>query len=349
MDEPDAAALLALSSEVAAIWPLTPPARLMSLTTGQNSLVYRVEDSAGVRRILRVYRNHSDLGRVQHETALLAALRNARLPFAVPTPLATRAGALVHQLQLVDRILCGALAVLWEELPGAHPDPADDEQAQAAGTALALLDLALAAIDPSSLSGCATPPYKELRWRVSAPDDIEDILLQLPLPANDTAELLSQLHVVEAQLPRLYDYLPQQLIHGDFDPSQVLMDGAQVTAIIDFEFSRCDLRIAELAVPLALWPQDLFGTGAEWGVLDALSRGYTTRLPLLPEEVQALPLLVRLRSIGGLLRDIGWHRQGRVSAERVLWRAVYSVQRERWLQQNEPSLLAVAARWIPER
>jgi homoserine kinase type II len=337
MDEPNAAAMIALTSDVAAIWPMTPPARLTSLTTGQNSLVYRVEDSAGAPSILRIYRNHSDLGWVQHETALLAALREAQLPFEVPTPLATRAGALVHQLQLEDRILFDSLAVLWKELPGAHPDPANEEQAHAAGAALALLDLALAAIDPASLSGRATPPYKELRWRASVPDDIEDILLQLPLPAHDTAELLSQLHVVEDQVPRLYD------------PSQVLMDGTRITAIIDFEFSRSDLRIAELAVPLALWPQDLFGTGAEWGVLEALGRGYTTHLPLLPEEVHALPLLFRLRSIGGLLRDIGWQRQGRVSATRVLWRANYSVQRERWLQQNEARLLAMARQWIQER
>jgi hypothetical protein len=84
-------------------------------------------------------------------------------------------------------------------------------------------------------------------------------------------------------------------------------------------------------------------------VLQALGRGYTRHLPLLPEEVQALPLLIRLRSIGGLLRDIGWHRQGHVSEERVIWRADYAVQRERWLQQNESRLLAVAERWMQER
>lgn len=335
----------ALTPAVATIWPITPPARLTPLGAGQNSLVYRVKASTNAPCILRVYRNHADVARVHHELALLAALRDAPLPFAVPTPLATRAGALVHQLHVEEDILSGALAVLWMELAGMHPDPADEGQAEAAGAALALLDLALAAIDPATLPGHATPPLNELRRRVSAPADIEDALLQLPLPAQDTAELLRLLHVVEAQVPPLYGHLPQQLVHADFDPSQVLLDGARVTGIIDFEFSHSDLRLADLVVPLAVWPRDLFGTGVEWGVLEALGRGYTTHLLLLPEEVQALPLLLRVRAIGGLLRDVAWHRQGRVSAARVVHRAAYTLERERWLQRNASRLLAMAERW----
>ncbi len=354
----DAATVVAqvLTPAVATIWPITMPARLTPLGAGQNSLVYRVESSADASPcILRVYRSHADIERVHYELAALAALRDAPLPFAVPTPLATRAGALVHQWAVEDAglsILSGALAVLWSELLGAHPDPADAGQAEAAGAALALLDLALAAIDPATLPGRPTPPLSELRRRVSAPVDIEDALLQLPLPAPDTADLVRLLRVVEVEVPPLYGHLPQQLIHADFDPSQILMDGARgmrVTGILDFEFCHEDLRIADLVVPLDLWPRTLFGTGAEWGVLEALGRGYATHLRLLPEEVQALPLLLRVRATGGLLRDIAWHQQGRVSAARVLERAAYTLERERWLQRNASRLLAVAERWSQER
>jgi Ser/Thr protein kinase RdoA (MazF antagonist) len=316
----DAAVARALTATIPNIWSITMPARLTPLGAGQNSLVYCVEAPVAPPCILRVYRNHADLDRVYHELALLAALRDVPLPFAVPTPLATRAGALVHQLRGQDGVRAGALAVLWTELAGAHPDPADTGQAEAVGAALALLDRALAAIDPASLPGHATPPLKELRRRVSAPDDVEDALLQLALPAQDAAELLRLLLQVEAEVPRLYSHLPQQLVHADFDHSQVLMDGAHVTAIIDFEFSHYDLRIEGLMVTLSSWPRDLFGTGAEWGVLEALGRGYSAHVHLLPEEVQALPLLLRMRQIGSLLRDIAWQRQSRVSPARVLER-----------------------------
>jgi Ser/Thr protein kinase RdoA (MazF antagonist) len=127
-------------------------------------------------------------------------------------------------------------------------------------------------------------------------------------------------------------------IRGDSSPAEC-----------QFEFSHYALRITNLVVPLALWSRDLFGTEAEWGVLDALGRGYATHLPLAPEEVQALPLLLRLRAIGGLLRDIAWQRQGRASPARVLERAVYTLGRERWLRENKSRLLAMAERWSRER
>ncbi len=349
MDDLDAALTVALTTALATTWPMTTPIRLMPLTAGRNNLVYRVEDSASLPCILRVYHNHADVARVRYEVALLAALRDTPLPFAVPTPLATRAGALVHPLQVDDDLLSGALAVLWTEVAGTHPDPVDEGQAEAVGAALAQLDTALAAIDPAALPGRATLPLRDLRRRVSAPDDVEAALLHLPLPTEDTAHLVGQLRWVEAQIPPLYASLPQQLVHGDIGPSNVLMDGARVTGMLDFEFSHYDLRIWDLLVPLSWWHPDLFGTGAEWGMMEALGRGYTAHLPLHPGEVRALPLLFRLRSIGGLLRDLAWRQQGRASEERVLERAVYTLMRERWLQRNQSRLLTMAERWPQAR
>jgi homoserine kinase type II len=335
----------ALTLVVGTTWPLPTPTRLTSLGAGQNSLVYRVEAHATESRILKVYRNHADVARVQYEVALLNALRGAPLPFPLPTPLSTREGTLIHQLSVESGNLSGALAVLWTELPGSHPDPSDERQAHVAAAALALLDLALADIDSAMLPGRPTLPLHELRRRVSAPDDVEDALLQLPLHPQEITELLRLLEQVEAQIPPLYAHLPQQLVHADLDPTQVLMEGDQVTGIIDFEFSHHDLRIYDLAVPLALWPRDIFDTGAEWKLMEALGCGYTAHLRLLPQELRTLPLLLRVRAIGGLLRDIGWQRQGRVSMARVVDHAAYTLARERWLQRNEPRLLAMAYQW----
>jgi homoserine kinase type II len=345
MDDRDAAIAHALTGAVDTTWSGTPPARLTPLTSGANNLVFRVETAAGPPRILRVYRNHADLDRVRHEVALLAALRAAALPFAVPTPLPTHTGALIHILQLDDDRLAGALAVLWTEMAGTHPDPGNHAQAEAAGAALALLDTALAAINPTTLPGRAAPPLRELRQRVSAPADIETALLQLPLPPEDTASLIDHLRSAETHILPLYASLPQQLVHADLDPSNILMEGARVSGVLDFEFAHVDLRIADLLVPLAGWRPELFGTGAEWGVMEALGRGYTAHLPLLPGEAQALPLLFRLHAIGGLLRSIAWYRQGRRSEQDMLERAAHTLLCERWLQQNESRLLTMAQGW----
>jgi homoserine kinase type II len=259
MDDLDAAVVRTLAGAAVTIWPMTPSARLTPLTGGVNNLVFRVETAASPPRILRVYRNHADVDRVRHEVALRAAAS----PFAVPTPLATHTGALIHTLQLENDPLADALAVLWTEVAWTHPDPADHGQAEAAGVALGLLDTALAAIDPTTLPGRATLPLRDLRPRVSAPDNIEAALLQLPLPDEDTASFVDQLRLVEMQIPPLYTSLPQQLVHADIGPANILMDGARVSGVLDFEFALYDLRIADLLVPLSWWRPELFGTGAE--------------------------------------------------------------------------------------
>src|SRR5215469_13304758 len=101
----DAAAVApALTALVTTVWPITTLARLTPLGDGQNSLVYRVEAAGSAPCILRVSRNHADVARVHYELAVLAALRNMPLPFAVPTPHATHAGGLIHQLPPEDSI-----------------------------------------------------------------------------------------------------------------------------------------------------------------------------------------------------------------------------------------------------
>src|SRR5258708_23614813 len=201
----------------------------------------------------------------------------------------------MHQLQMDDDLLSGALAVLWTEVAGRQPDPVEEARAEAVGAALEQLDTARAASAPAALPGRATLPLRDLRRRVSAPDDVEAALLHLPLPTEDTAHLVGQLRWVEAQIPPLYASLPQQLVHGDIDPSNVLMDGARVTGVLDFEFSGYDLRIADLLGPLCCWHPELFGTGADCGMMEALGRGYTPHLPLRPGDVRALPMRVRLQ------------------------------------------------------
>jgi Ser/Thr protein kinase RdoA (MazF antagonist) len=118
------------------------------MTAGANNLVLRVDDGAGgSTHILRVYRNHADIARVRHEVALLTALGERPLPFALPAILTTRAGTPFHLVEVggeEEGARAPAPAVLWTYLPGSHPDPADATLAEAAGEALALLDMALA-------------------------------------------------------------------------------------------------------------------------------------------------------------------------------------------------------------
>ena len=140
----------------------------------------------------------------------------------------------------------------------------------------------------------------QLRRRLGLAPDGDPLapLAALGIPNADRARLAALLHDVEREMPALYAALPQQLIHSDYDPGNVLMEGTRVTAILDFEFAGPDLRVAELAAPLTWWPAHFLGTGREWDVIAAFGRGYASVLPPTPTELDAIPALLRLRAIG---------------------------------------------------
>jgi Ser/Thr protein kinase RdoA (MazF antagonist) len=146
---------------------MTPPVRLTPLTDGINNIVYRVESASQTPYILRIYRTQTDIARMRHEVALHIALAQTLLPFAVPSPIPTRDGLLIKELDETP-FIGRAVAVLWTHIPGAHPDPADVDQARAGGAALALLDRALETIDPQSLAGTRDGPAGESHTAHSA-------------------------------------------------------------------------------------------------------------------------------------------------------------------------------------
>jgi Ser/Thr protein kinase RdoA (MazF antagonist) len=282
----------ALTRVVIATWPLMPPAHLTPLTAGGNNLTYRVETSASPAYVLHVLRSHRDVDRLRHEVAVLDALQRMALPYATPTALPTGAGTLVHQLPLDEQeatLLAGALAVLWTEVTGQHPEPANLDQAEATGAALALLDLALAAIDPAALPGHGALPMRDLRRHHSDFDPVAAVLSRFPLSRQDIAHLMDQLRVVEAGLASLAATgLSQQLIHADLGPDDVLMNGVdgvdsvRVSGVLDFEFDRFDVRIHDLLVALSGWNPELFGTGTELRLMNECPRSRLCCPPAAP-------------------------------------------------------------------
>ena len=68
-------------------------------------------------------------------------------------------------------------------------------------------------------------------------------MLDCLLPDGKRQRLISGYAWLIERMPDLYATLPQQLAHEDFDPSNVLMEGARVTGVLDFEFCARDLRV----------------------------------------------------------------------------------------------------------
>ena len=324
-------------------WPLSGRWQVSDLDQGANNRVQRVDTPASGSYVLRLDRNHDNPTRLRFELTLITHLQAMGLPFTVPAPLPTRSGDLWYRLPAEDG---AALVTLTPLILGEHPARHNLEQAYAAAVAVGILDTALARLAlPTSPDLSPPPSMGTLCHQLLAEADPLAAIAALPLDAETRSRIYRLLDQVDEQASDLYAALPQQLVHRDFDPSNVLMEGACVTGIIDFEFSTRDLRVIELVIPLSWWLVTLPGSGDQWAVIDALGRGYTSQQPLLPAEVDALPLLLQLRATAGLLHHVGRYRQGLTTSEPLVDRVVNTLQREDWLSANSARLLARARSW----
>lgn len=90
------------------------------------------------------------------------------------------------------------------------------------------------------------------------------------------------------ELSRLhYPDLPEHPIHGDFQPKNLLFRDGQISGILDFDQSRRDALVCDLA-PLLMPFQPL-----ESRLCAALIEGYESVRPLSDAEWELLPALVR--------------------------------------------------------
>lgn len=326
----------AMRSQPMAEWPLPEPYRVRPLAHGTNNAVRLVETPAG-SYVLRVYSNHADVGRLRFEHAVLVRLQAAGLPFGLPVPIPTRSGA------LYTTIADGAsLATLTPFLPGEPPDRADLAQARAGGAALGLLDAALAGIPAIDLDGAISwRSYGDLAHCHPLVPDPRAAILALPISEDARQRLAHSYDALTARIPSLYASLPQQLVHEDYAPDNLLMEGACVTGVLDFEFCARDVRVMDLTVALSWWPGERFGTGDEWPILQAVAEGYARHSTLTAQEVAALPTLYQLRAYTSLIHRLGRYRQGLGPLPAVTDRALAALEREDWLRENGARLVEV--------
>lgn len=319
-------------------WPLAGPWQVTPLAHGTNNTVQRVATPGG-DYVLRVYRNHGDLGRLRFEHAILTRLAAADLPFALPVPLPTRTGELYVAIAGRDG---EALATLTPLIAGEHPARERLDQARAAGAALGLLDAALGGVPADDLDQSVTwRSYGDLAHCHPLVPDPRAAIQTLPVPDTTRRRLTERYDWLMASIPALYASLPQQLVHEDYAPDNTLMDGTRVTGVLDFEFCTRDVRVMDLTVALSWWPVAQFGTGGEWPILAAVAQGYARHIALSAGEIAAVPTLFQLRAYTSLIHRLGRQRQGLSPMEAVVARAEAAIAREAWVAANGERLVAL--------
>lgn len=321
---PDTALRKALSA-----WELGEPRMLRSTEAGINNLS-RFVDTPGGTFFLRVYLNTNELGHIRYEHALLIALADADLSFAVPRPLLTCSGESFTRVQDSKGDM---IASLFPLIPGQHPRRGDVSATVLCGEALAELDDALArvVVDPR-LPRYGT--YGDLAGGYS-PTTIE----QLPIPRERKLQLIASFEELLGEVPRLYADLSRQTIHSDMYPANSLIHDGRVTGILDFEFASPDLRAMDFAVGIKAFGLSVSETTDKWACIEAFARGYSRRISLTYAEVVALPVLLRLGMAASLVHWLGRLERGYTTEADIVERSGDLLALDEWLDAHGERLV----------
>ncbi len=327
-------------------WPVAGPWHLSPMAGGTNNLVWRAETADGQSYVLRISFEMNRIPRIRYEAALLEALSDKQLPFLLPLPLRASSGDIIVLFEQEEGTL--ALATLYPLLPGSLPERNDPINASKAGSTLALLDGALATLPeiqpPDGFQ--PLPTFGELaRWHPLVPDPLA-VVEKLPIDREQSKQICTVLTKVIESVGDLYARLPQQLLHRDCDPGNILMNKQNVTAVFDFEFAGMDIRVLDVCVALSWWPINLMGTGKEWELIDALGTAYMNKFPLSEEDLLAIPDVLRLRDVTSLVHRTGRFLAGLETDTRMQGRVKHSLWREEWMSANQGRLLHHALAWV---
>ncbi len=319
-------------------WSLDGPWTVQPMPPGNNNLSYAVTTPRD-RYILRIYQNTTEPDRIRYEHTLLIRLAQTGLSFSVPAPIPVRSGATL--LPVPD----GAgekLAALFPRIPGKQPDSDDLRQYRSCGAALGELDHALSYVTILA-PPTPYPPFGDLSQIDPAVPDPLAMLEHVPLELVQGAQFTHIVRDLLAALPAMYQSLPQQIVHRDFDASNVLMEGERVTGVLDFEFAGPDLRAFDLARSLSLFRVSPWSSPEGWHGVTAFVTGYRERVDLTPGEIDALPDLMRLYRVMSLVHREGRRRQGLASEADVLARAMALLRQDAWLRAQRRNLVRLLA------
>jgi Ser/Thr protein kinase RdoA (MazF antagonist) len=299
---------------------------------GTNNIVQIVHTGDG-RFMWKQYAAVHEVASIRYEHRLLTGLAESNISFAVPAPIRTRQGtflerqgnswgALTHFFagercnpeRLAEVELLGAatgeLQRMLREVP-TEPRP---------GRSLfgALFDFPRPTVEPLSL----TPQ------QIGAPSTHDNDAL-----CGWWREEGAQL---EAFFKGAYRSLPWQVCHNDVTPANVLLAQGRVVAVLDFEFACPAAPALDVAMGLRMTMR-IWENREPWEAVRRYMQGYNGFVNLTAAEIDALPMLLRLRSAIPILWWMGR------DPSQVLRSIGYLQNMTHWLDRHQEQLIEVVS------
>lgn len=194
----------------------------------------------------------------------------------------------------------------------------------------------------------------ERAW-LEAPANSRGTVFDRELAAN-LEPMRCSIERTRARLAKAAPRLPECFIHCDYHPGNLRFQGADICGVVDFDWSKRDLRAFDVA--LALWYFCVSWEGRADGRLrlqeaSTFLRGYQAHLrshaglpPLGPAEIRALPDLMSAANIYVLYWALRDYFAKDVDPNEYLVYLRHSIAFERWFvsKANQESLRAMLSR-----
>lgn len=289
----------------------------------------RFVECGGERFVLRVYETHRDPDKIRFEHEVLLRLTAAGLTFRTPVPQTTGDGETLVRLEDGS----GRYACLFAYIEGTRPADKDLRPLRAFGAAAGELSAALADIRTDRKP--AYRPYYELEqaYPLCEPDGVSAFCTAPPAALSAVQSQLSLLSAAYNEISRetkCLRHLPHQLVHGDLNASNLLVGTSEpdsIEALLDFEFCTYDVRAMEAAVILSGLPQtdeqvtdcgatlpssvEVLRSGTDRAdPVFAFGESFRRHVRLEPAEIEAIPLLMRLRKVDVFLHFLTRYWEG---------------------------------------
>jgi Ser/Thr protein kinase RdoA (MazF antagonist) len=275
---------------------------------GSSNISWFVQTDAGAMVVRRSH-NLKTVAGARFEFALIEHLRGHGYP--APPIQRTRDGAIYFQVQ-------GVLHMVMGLLPGSAYDPGDPAQLELAARGLGRYHSIVSELTPagelnrsSGLASLGQPGQENLYAAVNVVVPLlpPDAAAALTEDARYLGERMEQLNVGLGQRQK---ELRSLVIHGSYGQSAVLVDGHQLSGVLDFDRSAHDLLALDLAYALRSFCREFpigpSGSSFNIDLGRAFLRHYRSHAPLpdldlaaLPEVFQAQRLIVVAKKCQNLL------------------------------------------------
>jgi len=248
---------------------------------------FHISAQSGQEFILKIANPAEDPAVTDLQTQILLHIAKVEPLLPVQRMVQTKSGAYQVRAALADGTVRTVRLVTC--LPGLalHKSSPSRLQRENLGRALAQLDLSLKGFNHAAAQ-------RQLLWHLSEALNVRDRLIYVS--DSETRELAAQsLENFEQIAAPVLDALPQQVIHCDFNPHNVLADSSnrnRISGILDFGDALSAPRINDVAIAASYHltsEHDPLAKAAE------VVRGYHSHSPIDEKEFEILPVLMGAR------------------------------------------------------